>query len=63
MYPRSMFLSKNKKNITFFLMKIIIFTAMKNRRILHGRVLGMLIPGHCLHVYFPYLTNSYNYGN
>ena len=34
-------LSKNKKNITFFHLKIIIFTAVKNRCILHGRVFVM----------------------
>ena len=32
------FLSKNKKNITIFHLKMIIFTAVKNHSILHGRV-------------------------
>ena len=31
-------LSKNKKNITYFQMKIVIFTGVKNRCMLHGRV-------------------------
>ena len=34
-------LSKNKKNITIFHLKIIIFTAVKNCCILHGRVIVM----------------------
>ena len=37
MYPQSV-LSKNKKNVTFFLQKITIFTAMKYCSILHGHV-------------------------
>ena len=35
------FLSENKKNITMFHLKITIFTAFKNRYILHGRVFVM----------------------
>ena len=35
-------LSKNKKNITIFHLKIIIFTATKYCRILHGRVCVMI---------------------
>ena len=40
-------LSKNKKNITFFHMKIIIFTVVKKCDILHRRVFGMAegLPG------------------
>ena len=34
-------LSKNKKNITIFHLKIIFFTAVKNCSILHGRVFVM----------------------
>ena len=34
--------SKNKKNITIFYLKITIFTAMKNRSILHRCVIVML---------------------
>ena len=37
MFPQSM-LSKNKKNITFFHLKIIIFKAVKNCNILNRRV-------------------------
>ena len=37
--PMIYVLSKNKKNITIFHLKIIIFTAMKNRRILHRHVI------------------------
>ena len=36
-------LSKNKKNITIFHLKIIVFTAVKNRLILHGHVFVMYI--------------------
>ena len=36
--PTIYVLSKNKKNITIFHLKIIIFTAVKNCCILHGRV-------------------------
>ena len=38
-------LIKNKKNITIFNLKIIIFKAVKNRSILHGRVFVMNIYG------------------
>ena len=38
MYPRS---SKNKKHITIFIRKIIIFTAMKKCSIFHGCVIVM----------------------
>ena len=34
-------LSKNKKNITIFHLKISIFTAVENRSMLHGRVFVM----------------------
>ena len=34
---------QNKKNITVFHLKIVIFTAVKNRCILHGRVFVMCI--------------------
>ena len=34
-------LSKNKKNITIFHLKIIFFTAVKNCSVLHGRVFVM----------------------
>ena len=43
MYPQSMFYSKNKKNITFFHLKIIIFTALKNHSVWHGHVFVMEI--------------------
>ena len=39
--PTIYVLSKNKKNITIFHLKITIFTAFKNRCILHGRVFVM----------------------
>ena len=42
MYTQSMFLSKNKKIVRNFHMKIVIFTGMKNRYMLHGRVFVML---------------------
>ena len=35
-------LSKNMKIVNKFQLKIVIFTAMKNRSILHGRVFVML---------------------
>ena len=38
-------MSKNKKNITIFHLKSIIFTAVENRSILHGRVFEMKILG------------------
>ena len=41
MYPQSMFLSKNKKNIKTNHLKIIIFTAVKYCCILHGHVCVM----------------------
>ena len=41
MYPRSIFCAKNKKNITIFHLKIIIFRAVKNHCVLHGRVFVM----------------------
>ena len=41
MYPRSMFFGKNNKNITFVQLNIIIFTALKNCCLLHGRVCVM----------------------
>ena len=34
-------LSKNKKKVTFFHLKIQVFTAVKNCSILHGRVIVM----------------------
>ena len=34
-------LSKNKKKVTHFQMKIVIFTGVKNRCMLHGRVFVM----------------------
>ena len=37
-------LSKNKKNIIFFHLKIIFFTAVENHSILHGRVFVMEFP-------------------
>ena len=36
------FLSKNKKSIKNFHLKIIIFTALKNRSVLHGHVFVMV---------------------
>ena len=39
-YPQSV-LSKNKKNINIFLLKIFIFTTLKNLCILHGHVFQM----------------------
>ena len=39
--PTFYVLSKNKKNITFFHLKIANFTAVKNRNILHRRVFVM----------------------
>ena len=39
MYPRSMFLSKNKKKSTFFHLKVFNFTAVKCYCILYGRVI------------------------
>ena len=39
--PTTNVLSKNKKNITIFNLKIIFFTAVKNCIILHGRVFVM----------------------
>ena len=44
--PTSYVLSKNKKNIAPFHLKIIIFTAVKKRSILHGRVFVMYVPLH-----------------
>ena len=41
MYPQSMFWSKNKKNITTFHLKIVIFIAVKYCSILHGHVCVM----------------------
>ena len=41
MYPQSV-LSKNKKTISVFHLKIIISTAVKNHSIVHGRVFVML---------------------
>ena len=40
MYPQSMFSAK-KKTYTFFHLKIIFFTALKNCSKLHGRVIVM----------------------
>ena len=42
MYPQFMFKSKNKKNITIFHQKIIIFTALKNLSILHGHFIVLM---------------------
>ena len=42
MYPQSMFLSKNKKNIRICLLKIFIFDNFKNLCIFHGPVFVML---------------------
>ena len=39
--PTIFVLSKNKKNVAIFSLKITIFTAFKNRCILHGRVFVM----------------------
>ena len=41
MFPQSMFFSKNKKSIKTFHVKILIFTALKNRSVLHGHVFVM----------------------
>ena len=38
MYPQSMFLSKNMKIVKKFQLKIVTFTDVKNRCMLHGRV-------------------------
>ena len=38
MYPRSMFLSKNKKNNTYFASENCLFTTIKFRSILHGHI-------------------------
>ena len=43
MYPQSIVLSKNKKNVKIFHLKIIVFTAVKNRSILHKRIIVMCI--------------------
>ena len=43
MYSQSIVLSKNKKNVTIFHLKIIVFTAVKNRSILHKRVIVICI--------------------
>ena len=45
--PTIYVLSKYKKNITFFHLKIIIFTAVKNCSILNGRVFVMSVFGRC----------------
>ena len=45
MYPQSM-LSKNKKKIKTFHPKIIVFSAMKNCSMVHGRVFVMLFSVH-----------------
>ena len=56
MYPRSMFTAKNKKIITIFHLKIIIFSAVKNQCIawacfrnetdcLHRLKPGFIVPG------------------
>ena len=42
MNPQSMFGAKIRKNIFFFYLKIIIFTAVKNHCILHRRVIVMI---------------------
>ena len=39
--PTFYVLSKNKKKVTFFHLKLQVFTAMKNCSILHGRVIVM----------------------
>ena len=44
--PTIYVLSKNKTKITIFQLKIIIFTAVKYRSILHGRVNEMIGPRH-----------------
>ena len=42
MYPRSMFRAKiRKKNVTFYHLKIQVFTSVKNCSVLHGRVIVM----------------------
>ena len=43
MYPQIYVLRNNKKNITIFHLEIIIFTAIKNRSLLHGLVCIMYI--------------------
>ena len=40
-------LSKNKKNITFSHLKIIVFTVVKNCSILHGRVSVLSLANSC----------------
>ena len=45
--PTIYVLSKNKKNITFFHLKMINFTAVKNCSILNGRVFIMVTLVHC----------------
>ena len=45
MYPCSMFRAKIRKNIIFFHPKFIIFTAVRNRSILHKSVTVMYITG------------------
>ena len=47
LYPRSIFLSKNKKNTTIF--HLIVFTAVKYCRILHRRVIVMSEPAGIYH--------------
>ena len=56
-YPPSMFLSKNKKIITIFHLKNMIFTAVKNRWMLHGRVFVMS-RGRCIKVSRQRLTHT-----
>ena len=43
MYPQSIILSKNKKIIKKKISKMFIFTAVKNRCILHGHVFVMCV--------------------
>ena len=68
MYPQSIFLSKNKKNITIFHLKIIIFTAVKYRSILHGHV-GVMYRFSCYVVQSQWqrficsLANELNFGS
>ena len=51
MYPQSMYLAKNKKNINFFHLKVIIFTAFKNHCMLNRHVCVILCYAMFLHVF------------
>ena len=45
-YPQSMLWAKIRKIIIFFYLKIFNFTAVKNRCILHGHVIVMILAGY-----------------